>query len=173
MFFWIAIGRKPQRDEGEIFLYPAPTRQKRQPIEGMDKVAIFGERHLRIYESALEAYNNGQWLVFPMAARLFLEALLKALLPSEEHDSLHKMLTVLPKHVKLDKPILDLGHSIRKGGNIAAHFDPDREIDQTSAEMIMELFDDLIKYLLLIPQRIEELQEQLEGTEKDSEVEDA
>lgn len=88
---------------------------------------------------------------------------MKKLLPDEEQNkSLAKQLEILPKYVELQKPIILLGDAIRKGGNLGAHFDLEKEPDKLTATLMLELLDDLIDYLFILPQRINELRQQIE-----------
>ena len=63
----------------------------------------------------------------------------------------------LPECAELAKPIVTLAHSLRDGGNLGAHFDLERAPNEEVATLMVELLDDLLEYLFVLPRRIEAL----------------
>lgn len=61
------------------------------------------------------------------------------------------------KTVDLAKPLRDLSHAIRHGGNLSAHFDQEKEPNHEMARMMVELLEFLITYLYILPKNIEKL----------------
>jgi hypothetical protein len=51
---------------------------------------------------------------------------------------------------------------IRKGGNLGAHFDLEREPDEEVFSLMIDLFDYLIEYLFVLPSHIELLNDKIE-----------
>jgi hypothetical protein len=67
----------------------------------------------------------------------------------------------LPEHIDLQEPIMKIADTIRRGRNIGAHFDAEKEPDQETTEMMLDLLDYLIEYLFVLPERIERLHDKL------------
>lgn len=149
----------------ELCIHPNP-RPTRKPIVTPEK--MHNEVLGRAYQSTLKAYNLGEWVACATLVRRTLEGLVKSLLPKEEDTkSLYQQLQALPKHVDLEKPILTLADNIRKGGNIAAHFDLEKEPDQKTAEMMVDLLDYFLEYVYVLTERAADLEKQLESLGKD------
>ena len=75
------------------------------------------------------------------------------LLPEEERNRgfiLARALEELRNHVDLSRPLTQLSHVIRQGGNLGAHFDLEREPDQNTALMMIELLEFFMEYLFVI-----------------------
>lgn len=145
----------------DVFAYPAPDRI-RSPLEGLSDVEVFDEPLGRVYGSAIKAYNNRDWGGAAVHTGKVLEGLAKTLLPEDQHDErLYELLGSLPDHVDLEAPLVDLAHTIRKGRNLAAHFDQETETDQETARLLLDLLDELLEYLLVTPQHIEDLKRRI------------
>lgn len=145
----------------EIFAYPPPAAP-RPPLDGLDDVPDFGDRLQQAYESALQSYNTGNWAASAVLTRRVLEGVVQQQLPEEMGDqTLFDMLEVLPEHVDPQKPLAKLMHGIRKGGNLGAHFDADLDADEDTARLLLDLLDELLKFLLITPQHIEDLHERV------------
>jgi hypothetical protein len=142
--------------EGKLFIYPEPTLRKKMPeISESPKMSAAMNRS---YSSAVNVYNTGEWNATAMACRRLLEGVTATFLPKEKHGLvLAKRLEALPSYISLDRPILTLADAIRKGGNLGAHFDEERETDETTATMMIDLLEYLIQYLFVIPKQIEQL----------------
>ena len=79
-----------------------------------------------------------------------LEGITKSIIPKGNRtESFAKSIDKLPDHVEIQKTITDLSHAIRRGRNIASHFDEDIDIDQETAEMLLDLLDSVIEYLFV------------------------
>jgi hypothetical protein len=103
--------------------------------------------------------------VYPAATvsgRRALEGLFKYLVPIEKQKlPLNKLIEEVADNPDLLKPIRNLSHAIREGGNLGAHFDMEREPGAEIARAIIELLDYLVIYLHVLPRRIQELENKL------------
>jgi hypothetical protein len=152
--------------KGSLFVYPEADRRK--AIEGINEVEDFSDGLHRAYESTINVYNTREWTATAVLCRRLLEGITKTLLPSEEHDKpLAKQLEILPNKTDLHRPIMTLAHAIRKGGNLGAHFDLEKEPNEETTKLMVDLIDYLIEYLFILPQRIEELNNYVEKMPKD------
>ena len=116
------------------------------------------------YKSAVNVVNSREWNAAAVLCRRLLEGITKSILPPEvQKQSLAKQLAALPNHRDLGKPLLELADAIRKGGNLGAHFDLEKEPDEQVATLMLELCEDLMQYLFALPLRIEELHKKIEA----------
>ena len=163
-FLWVEGSDVPENrfsDEKALYVWPSP-KLIRGPIIGLEAAANFPDRLKKDYSSALNTYNVRLWPAAAVLCRRILEGLCKVVLPENCHNlALAQQLKVLPDHVDLRDPILKLVDGIRLGGNIGAHFDTEREPDQETIEMMLDLLDYIIEYLFILPGRIDKLHDKL------------
>lgn len=162
--FWIK--KNPAELQGneeqhELFIYPIP-RYNRTPLEVGLASPQFTPGLLRAYAAATSAYNLKQWSAAAVLCGRVLEGILKSPLPEDRQDlPLAQQLREFPDHLNLQRPILTLTDAIRLGRNIGAHFDEEREPDEATTEMMLDMLDYLIEYLYILPARIEKLREKV------------
>lgn len=150
------------KDEETLWMLAASNQKA--PIEAIYTIDEFEGSLLRAYESIINVYNTGEWTATAVLARRLLEGItLEVLGENCKNDSLSKRLSKLPESRDLSKPISSLSDAIRKGGNLGAHFDLEKEPDQTVATLMVELIEDLIEYLFVLPKRIDELHNKIEN----------
>jgi len=121
----------------------------------------------RSYQSALAAYNVGLWTACASSCRRTLEGLVKSLL-GEEHskEPLFQQMKSLPEKVNLAEPLIILADNLRKGGNIASHFDLEKEPDQHVAEAMVDLLDYFMEYVFVLKEKAQELEKRLDALGK-------
>ena len=165
--FWIVEpgdGRdSSKRGCAQICVYPQP-RIIREPIVAGDKI---NPSLARAYQSALAAYNAGLWTACASSCRRTLEGLVKTLL-GEEHtkEPLFQQLRALPEKVNLAEPLILLADNLRKGGNIASHFELDKEPDQAVAEGMIDMLDYFMEYVYVLKEKAIELEKRLDSLGK-------
>lgn len=163
-FLWIHNSENvPNKDVCEKALYIWPTPKLiRKPIYGLETSLAFPETLKRAYSSAIRTFNVREWTAAAVLCGRVLEGLTKTLLPEDNQKApLAHQLQDLPKYLELDKPLLKLADGIRKGRNIGAHFDFEKEPDQETTEMMLDLLDYLIEYLFILPGRVDRLHDRL------------
>lgn len=147
----------------QICIYPQP-RIIREPIVAGDKV---NASLARAYQSALAAYNAGLWTACASSCRRTLEGLVKTLLGDEHSkEPLFQQLRSLPEKVNLAEPLILLADNLRKGGNIASHFELDKEPDQPVAEAMVDLLDYFMEYVYVLKEKAQELEKRLDALGK-------
>ncbi len=154
-------GQKIKHSPDAFFIYPKPKSPK-QPIEGIEKLP---EQLAKAYNSAVKVYNSKVWEATATCCRRTLEGLMKISLPSDKQNlTLQRAINELPNHIDLKKPLTDLSHAIREGGNLGAHFDLLREPDEETATIMLELLEYLFDYMYILPKKIEELDKRVSKT---------
>ena len=58
---------------------------------------------------------------------------------------------------------MSIAKALQAGGNLAAHFDSDKDVDEHSASAMLEMLEDLIDLLFVLPHKIDTLKAQLSG----------
>lgn len=151
----------PRNEFGSLYIHPSP--QKRKSILNIKTHSNFNDGLKIAYESVLTVYNVGEWIGTATLVRRLLEGITEDLIPDVKNKTLAKRLEELPNHVDLKKPIMTLADALRKGGNLGAHFDSVKVPDKKMATQMMDLLDYLIEYLYILPDRIDDLHDEIEG----------
>jgi len=142
--------------KGRLYVHPSP--KIRYPIRGIDEIHDFPNELQKAYESAINVYNVREWTATAVLCRRLLEGITFTLIPEEERKgSLFDQLQSLPDYRDLKAPILTLADAIRKGGNLGAHFDLDKEPDEETVTLMIDLLDYLLEYLFILPTKINKL----------------
>jgi hypothetical protein len=163
-FFWIVKpgdGRDSTKRGCELLcIYPRP-RVTREPIVSPEKLS--NTALARAYQSAISAYNAGLWDACATSCRKTLEGLVHSLLPPDKRKgSLFEQLRTLPDNVNLSEPLILIADSLRKGGNIGAHFDLEKSPEQTVAALMLDLLDYFMEYLYVLKEQAQELEKKLD-----------
>ncbi|SHK10208.1 DUF4145 domain-containing protein [Hymenobacter psychrotolerans] len=150
---------------GELFIYPASHRR-----EPLDEIAgALTERLERAYTAAINIYNLGEWNGAVVACRRALEGITKDLLPHDKRDkNLFKQIEELSNHRDFAKPIQELAHSLRSGGNLGAHFDLEKEANKEIATLMFDLLDSMIEYIYVLPEKIKSLESKIQSLNTDN-----
>ena len=163
--FWI-VGPGNSRDTSQrgcefIGIYPKP-RSEKKPIVEPDNL----EPHAlgRVYQSAFNAYNASLWDACATSCRKTLEGLVHTLLPEEERNgSLFEQLKKLPEKVDLSEPLVVLADTLRKGGNLGAHFNLEKAPDQHVAELMLDLLDYFMEYIFVLKEKAQNLETKIDS----------
>ena len=149
-----------------------PSAQQKEPMPDLEAIDEFSEPLVRAYQSTLNVFNSKEWTATAVLARRLLEGVTKSILPEDDHNlPLAKQLEKLPQAKDLSLPILNLAAEIRKGGNLGAHFDLEKEPDEEVSRLMVDLLEDLIEYLFVIPLRIQNLKDKLEALSNERDAE--
>ena len=163
--FWI-IDPGGDRDSSQrgcayLGIYPKP-RIIRKPI--VDPDLLNSPALARVYQSAFNAYNSGLWDACATSCRKTLEGLVVELLPEEDRKGkLFDQLKLLPQKVDLAEPLVVLADTIRKGGNLGAHFDLEKEPDQHVSELMLDLLNYFMEYIYVLKEKAKDLEKKIDA----------
>jgi hypothetical protein len=115
----------------------------------------------RAYHSAIRAYNVGLWDACATSCRKTVEGIVHSLNP-EGKGPLFQRLKAVFESTNLTEPLVHVSESLRKGGNIGAHFDLEREPDQEVAEIMVDLLDYFLEYTFVLKNKAKELEKRLD-----------
>jgi hypothetical protein len=117
----------------------------------------------RAYVSAVDAFNSGNYVATSVCCRRTLEGLFQDLLPEDSRPkNLARAIQAVADSVDLAGPIRNLADVLRQGGNLGAHFDMEKEPDEVMAHRMLELLENLIEFLHVLPKEIRELESLLD-----------
>lgn len=113
----------------------------------------------RALGDAINSYNAGIYSATATLGRRALEGLFKSISGNScDRARLHDLIEESKKNPEISKPIVEISHAVREGGNLGAHFDLEREADEETARHIVELVIYLVGYFYLIPKKVQELE---------------
>lgn len=146
---------------GSLFI--TPDNDVRQPLAGLAETNKIEDGLKRAYFSTITVLNAQEWTATAVLCKRVLEGITKSIV-AEEHKSKNLSVQIRAMLTQLDltKPISTLADAIRKGGNIGAHFELEKEPNQETATLMVDLLDDLIEYIFILPGRIQQLHDRME-----------
>lgn len=149
-----------------LCIFPKP-RTIRKPVVSPDSLAH--PALARVYQSAFNAYNAGLWDSCATSCRKTLEGLVQTLLPEEDRKPrLFDNLKQLPEKVDLAAPLIILADTLRKGGNLGAHFDLEKEPDQHVVELMLDLLDYFMEYIYVLKEKAHDLGRKIDALGNES-----
>lgn len=135
-----------------LWIYPQPANNTRL----MDGAERLPEEIRREYTSARNVFGCGEWNATALCCRRALEAIAQNLLPANQRKgSLSKQLEHLSSTPDLAKPLKSLADTLRKGGNLGAHFNEGGQPDKATAQQMIEFIEYLLRYLFILPGEVE------------------
>lgn len=147
---------------GESSLYAHPDPVGRQGMEGAQYLRTLSAPLGRTYESALKHYNHGDWGTTALTVRHLLEGLATRLLTDSHRDaSLATQLETLPHGVNLSAPLEDIAEFLAPNGILGQRFYDETSIDQNTAQQLLELAEQLVAYLVVLPGTMAELKSRI------------
>ena len=143
-----------------LFTYPAPGGRHTMP--GTEHLHALSGPLARSYESALKLYNHADWGPAALTVRHLLEGLCGRLLAVDKRElPLPRQLEALPKDLDLARPLQDIAQLMAPDGAFGRHFDDEAAIDKVTAEHLLELAEQLIQYLVVLPGELAELKSRI------------
>ena len=143
-----------------LFTYPAPGGRDSMP--GVRHLHALSGPLARSYDSALKLYNHAEWGPAALTVRHLLEGLASRLLPAEKRElPLTRQLDALPRDIDLAKPLQDIAQLMAPDGSFGRHFDDETAIDKVTAEHLLELAEQLIHYLVVLPGELADLKSRI------------
>ena len=147
---------------GEPKLYAHPDPVGRSGMEGAEYLRNLSGSLGRTYDSALKHYNHGDWGTTALTVRHLLEGLATRLLTDAHRDEpLTVRLETLPQDVDLSAPLQDIADFLAPTGILGRQFYDETSIDQTTAQQLLELAEQLVAYLVVLPGTMAELKSRI------------
>lgn len=147
--------------EADIYIYDPTASQGR--LENFERNKNMPIDLVRSYTSALNVSQSQDNSATAVMSKRVLESVLKNYLGERTKDqSLSQQFEQLPEHVDLTKPIHALSHLVHPDRPFSEMLELEREIDDETAVLLMELLEGLIEYLFILPEKIETVQDKIE-----------
>ncbi len=162
-WFWIvepgSANDSSQRGCSGLFMFPK-ARPRRSPALPNGQVEV--EALERAYHTAIDAYNAGLWGACATSCRRTLEGIVATRYPEAKPPLFIQLKEVFGSQELLD-PLIHLSDTLRKGGNLGAHFDLEKEPDQDVATLMLDLLDFVMDYLYSLKARSAQLEQRLDS----------
>lgn len=137
---------------GESTLHAHPDPVGRAAIDGAQYLHSLSAPLGRTYDSALKHYNQAEWGTAALTIRHLLEGLATRLLTDTHPDApLPRQLETLTQGVDLAAPLEDIAQLLAPDGIFGKQFQDASSIEQGTAEQLLELTEQLIAYLVVLP----------------------
>ena len=150
------------REPGEGTLYAHPDPVGRSEMDGADYLKSLSAPLGRTYESALKHYNQADWGTAALTIRHLLEGLATRLLTDTHPDApMPRQLETLTQVVDLAAPLEDIAQLLAPDGIFGKQFSDTTSIDQATAEQLLELTEQLIAYLVVLPGAMAQLKSRI------------
>lgn len=148
------------RKEAGLFCHPGPAG--REPMSGVEHLQTLSAPLARSYESALKLYNRAEWGATALTVRHLLGGLATRLLAEDKRElPLTRKLEALPQDVDLSRPLQDVAQLLAPGGTFGRQFDDEATIDKVTAELLLELAEQLLTYLVVLPGTMTDLKSRI------------
>lgn len=145
---------------GSLFTYPAPGGRNSMP--GVHHLQSLSGPLARSYDSALKLYNHAEWGAAALTVRHLLEGLAARLLPADKRGlPLPRQLEALQQDVDCTRPLQDIAQLMAPDGAFGRHFDDESAIDKVTAEHMLELAEQLVQYLVVLPGEMVDLRSRI------------
>jgi hypothetical protein len=148
------------RKPGGLFCYPKPAG--REPMSGAEHLQALSAPLARSYESALKLYNRAEWGATALTVRHLLDGLASRMLGEDKRElPLTRKLEELPQDVDLARPLQDIAQLLAPGGTFGRQFDDEANIDKLTAELLLELAEQLLTYRVVLPGTMSDLKSRI------------
>ena len=167
--FFFMINSRPVSEgatvrRGDYFYYPAPETQAHRPLN-LEGIPELEGDFARSYRSVFKSCDAQDWNGVGVHCRRSVEIIVKTNIPLEDYKgNLFADIGTFEKKKGLGQPVVDILHTIRKGGNLGAHF-KDKEITKPGALLMIELLNDLVEFLYVARKRSSDLIKKFENLE--------
>ncbi|ANV92015.1 hypothetical protein [Picosynechococcus sp. PCC 8807] len=150
----------------EFWVLPKPKERPQVFTEDQ----IDNRRIFKAYQEAVQSFNENRPSLVISACGRIVEAIGKLKFPDgQSANNIGKLYRNLKNELK-DKPefntvldpFLQLGNALRIGRNPASHFDLETDPDINLAEKVLDLTEFLVKYIYVIPQEADNVNELIE-----------
>ena len=147
---------------GESTLYAHPDPVGRNAMDGAEYLKSLSAPLGRTYESALKHYNQAEWGTAALTIRHLLEGLATRLLTDTHPDApLPRQLETLTRGVDLAAPLEDIAQLLAPDGVFGKQFHDTTSIEQDTAQQLLELTEQLINYLVVLPGAMADLKSRI------------
>jgi hypothetical protein len=145
----------------DVYIYDPDTAT--HPLNQIEQLPKIPEELVRAYKSAVNVHHTKENAATAVLAKRVIENILKHFLSENSKGlTLEQQFKSLPEHINLVKPITSLSPLMAPDGSLHHMLELETELDDEMAELIMDLLEDMIQYLFVLPGKIEITQDRIE-----------
>ncbi|RSD25563.1 hypothetical protein [Mesobacillus subterraneus] len=145
---------KEREEHPDVYIYDPKTMT--HPLNQIEQLPRIPEELVRAYKSAVNVHQSKENSATAVLAKRVIENILKHFLSEQGRGlTLEQQFKVLPEHIDLVKPVSSLSPLLASDGALHQMLELEMDLDDEMAELIMDLLEDLIQYLFVLPGKIE------------------
>ncbi|CAG9609284.1 hypothetical protein [Pseudoneobacillus rhizosphaerae] len=143
-----------QDEHADTYIYD--LQASKHPINQIENLPNIPKDLIRAYRSAINVHQSRENSATAVMSKRVIESILKHFLGEKSKGQpLSKQLEVLPNHLDLAKPIQSLSHLLGPESPLSRMLELDMEMDYETTSLLMDLLENLIEYLFVLPGKID------------------
>jgi hypothetical protein len=143
-----------QEEHADTYIYD--LQASKHPINQIENLPNVPKDLIRAYRSAINVHQSRENSATAVMSKRVIESILKHFLGEKSiGQPLSKQLEILPNHVDLAKPIQSLSHLLGPDSSLSRMLELDTEMDYETTSLLMDLLENLIEYLFVLPGKID------------------
>lgn len=146
-------------ERAEIYIY-----DQRNPLHQMKQYRNIPEDLVRAYRSTINVHQSKDTSATAVMTKRVLESMINSFIKEKrlEGKPLSEQLEQLPKHIDFTRPIASLSSLIHPNSHFQKMLELETDLDEDVAGLLVDLLNNLIEYLYILPSKMDSLHEQLE-----------
>jgi hypothetical protein len=143
-----------QDEHADTYIYD--LQASKHPINQIENLPNVPKDLIRAYRSAINVHQSRENSATAVMSKRVIESILKHFLGEKSKGQpLSKQLEILPNHLDLAKPIQSLSHLLGPESSLSRMLELDMEMDYETTSLLMDLLENLIEYLFVLPGKID------------------
>jgi hypothetical protein len=143
-----------QDEHADTYIYD--LQASKHPINQIENIPNVPKDLIRAYRSAINVHQSRENSATAVMSKRVIESILKHFLGEKSKgQSLSKQLEILPNHLDLAKPIQSLSNLLGPESSLSRMLELDTEMDYETTSLLMDLLENLIEYLFVLPGKID------------------
>ncbi|MDQ0257517.1 hypothetical protein J2S74_004975 [Evansella vedderi] len=159
--FVIMIGNGLEKtgEVAEVYIY-----DQRHPLHQMKQYRNIPDDLVRAYRSAINVHQSKDTSATAVMSKRVLQSMINSFLAENklEGKPLSEQLEMLPEYVDFTRPISSLRSLIHPDSHFQQMLELERDLDEDMAGLIVDLLNNLIEYLYILPSRMDFIHDQIE-----------
>lgn len=145
----------------DVYIYDPKTST--HPLNQIEHLPRIPEELVRAYRSAVSVHHTKENTATAVLAKRVIENILRHFLAEKSHSlTLEQQFKSLHENIDLVKPVSSLSPLMAPEGALHKMLELETELDDEMAELIMDLLENMIQYLFVLPGKIEMTHDHIE-----------
>jgi hypothetical protein len=143
-----------QDEHADTYIYD--LQASKHPINQIENLPNIPKDLIRAYRSAINVHQSRENSATAVMSKRVIESILKHFLGEKSKGQpLSEQLKILPNQVELAKPINSLSNLLAPDSSLSRMLELDTEMDYETTSLLMDLLENLIEYLFVLPGKME------------------